>query len=956
MGIKSERINKVKELTSSVSGSSARLITNENFKLLSRAIVDIIDELDIDLINNIHINDATLDGTLNTSLGLNVNNGNFTVNAMGQMFAQGGIYTPLAHISRLRLDPDTNPAAIQAGEIRWTGSDFVGWTGSTWESFLNGGGGSSGFFPNGLEIVTVSRDFQSSDAGKRLMLSGTDISVTMPAINPFDIGDYVGIVSDGIDCAFTVENGGDLIYPLKTGDGSTSECVILMNTVLDGDQWLLPISTSFIYDNVDLKKKTALKHLYDNIRTGTGTPQQIPYYDSFSNITSDDYFIRDVDSNLYTNIFAPTRAFAFNSNAEAYFQSVEYGEIGNSIELVFDGVDDINKVVDDWNSANPSNTVNFFDIGFYTGTSIIGPETITLASGGKTGTEIGKLSSFGDLEGSGIYSYDLTNNIANGFITGDFSFFGMGLGTINGYIDMANNITSAVLVTKDMVNINVSDNINHAELFLSETGNHIKCNNNEIFIDSLAVGWSINNNSVYLPTTTPNIGDILLVSTQAGSDTYLDWSNGGISGNTLGKGEIAFGHEVTGAITSSNRLTWNDTHGNFFVGLNNINNFVIDNDYNFIKCSTGDLGSFNVSDTTNDSSSLVVLPTQHYVAMGSISATASLYDNNIALYVENNNKCIRAHGLSKPVQSSVNFTGSGLNDITIISELYFIENNFNNDFTVQVVGENGQRIVVDSNTGILVGDTVVGQTTGTTGVVYSIDVNTITLHDIVGSGFSTTEVITSALWTTSTNSASSIGDLYSITYRGNSAVGVMGATSYGFAGIYIGFNSPIGHTINDQWDWSYTVEYGNFLHFNSLNTGMLQIGDVDNLYDNATVISIKPSTGYIKINGGQIKKITNVISNTYTIKPSDYYIDIQLGIIGTPVDIYLPNGLLEGTEFVISDESGIAQNYPITIHTPANNIYFNITNTDTLVLDTAGASATFHLNFSLNRFIVTSKI
>lgn len=124
-------------------------------------------------------------------------------------------------------------------------------------------GGTSTLFPNGIEFVNASRDFQSSDAGKRLMLSGTDISVTMPAINPFDIGDYVGIVSDGIDCAFNVENGGDLIYPLKTGDGSTSECVVLMNTEIEGDSWLFPISTSFKYDETDSLKKTALKYLYD---------------------------------------------------------------------------------------------------------------------------------------------------------------------------------------------------------------------------------------------------------------------------------------------------------------------------------------------------------------------------------------------------------------------------------------------------------------------------------------------------------------------------------------------------------------------------------------------------------------------------------------------------------------------------------------------------------------------
>ena len=216
MGIKSERINKVKELTSSVSGSSARLITNENFKLLSRAIVDIIDELDIDLINNIHINDATLDGTLNTSLGLNVNNGNFTVNAMGQMFAQGGIYTPLAHISRLRLDPDTNPAAIQAGEIRWTGSDFVGWTGSTWESFLNGGGGSSGF----------SLDITGATIGQVVKFDGTNAIWSNDSITggtPTEIVyiDNAGVgTSDALATRDSVTNETYIGYRTSGGDFS----------------------------------------------------------------------------------------------------------------------------------------------------------------------------------------------------------------------------------------------------------------------------------------------------------------------------------------------------------------------------------------------------------------------------------------------------------------------------------------------------------------------------------------------------------------------------------------------------------------------------------------------------------------------------------------------------------------------------------------------------------------
>jgi hypothetical protein len=149
MGIKSETINKIKELTASVSGSSARLITNTNFKLLSQALVDIIDELDIDTSNSVSITNAVLSGTLYSALGIDVNGGKFTVNGMGQVFAQGGIYTPLAHISRLRLDPDPTTVAIQAGEIRWSGSDFLGWNGATWESFTGGNYGP------GVNAVTI---------------------------------------------------------------------------------------------------------------------------------------------------------------------------------------------------------------------------------------------------------------------------------------------------------------------------------------------------------------------------------------------------------------------------------------------------------------------------------------------------------------------------------------------------------------------------------------------------------------------------------------------------------------------------------------------------------------------------------------------------------------------------------------------------------------------------------
>ena len=85
--------------------------------------------------------------------------------------------------------------------------------------------------------------------------------------NPFAVGDYVGIINNGTNISFTTEYGGEPIFPLKTGDGSTSECVVLINTEVWGGSLLFPVSTSFKYDNTDSKKKTALRYMMDKVES-----------------------------------------------------------------------------------------------------------------------------------------------------------------------------------------------------------------------------------------------------------------------------------------------------------------------------------------------------------------------------------------------------------------------------------------------------------------------------------------------------------------------------------------------------------------------------------------------------------------------------------------------------------------------------------------------------------------
>ena len=62
------------------------------------------------------------------------------------------------------------------------------------------------------------------------------------------------------------------------------------------------------------------------------------------------------------------------------FTAVEPGVIGNDISLVFDGVDDVDTVVNAWNAANPTNTVGF--TGGPGATVITPAQTISLENGG----------------------------------------------------------------------------------------------------------------------------------------------------------------------------------------------------------------------------------------------------------------------------------------------------------------------------------------------------------------------------------------------------------------------------------------------------------------------------------------------------------------------------------------------------------------------------------------------
>ena len=117
----------------------------------------------------------------------------------------------------------------------------------------------SALFPNGLDVIEESRDFQSSDEGKLLVLF-PGANLTMPDSIVFTgLFKTIGIMRLDTTSWFEQEFGGTKIKSLTTTEFKHNEIVLCLTSVTDDDSAsrLLFSSTTII------EEQTALKYLYD---------------------------------------------------------------------------------------------------------------------------------------------------------------------------------------------------------------------------------------------------------------------------------------------------------------------------------------------------------------------------------------------------------------------------------------------------------------------------------------------------------------------------------------------------------------------------------------------------------------------------------------------------------------------------------------------------------------------
>lgn len=124
---------------------------------------------------------------------------------------------------------------------------------------INGSG--SALLPNGIKVVTESRDLQADDAGWILLLQTEDINIptvlNIPYPSPLEVNKCFALVvnnSNYLTCGYaSTPDGLTLVSPML------GENVLFTTTETGGGNYTFPVSTAAIDD------KTALRYLYDNI-------------------------------------------------------------------------------------------------------------------------------------------------------------------------------------------------------------------------------------------------------------------------------------------------------------------------------------------------------------------------------------------------------------------------------------------------------------------------------------------------------------------------------------------------------------------------------------------------------------------------------------------------------------------------------------------------------------------
>ena len=178
---------------------------------------------------------------------------------------------------------------------------------------------SSALFPNGIEFVSASRDFQASDAGKLLILSEDGVEMSMPEIFPFQDNDILYVKPSGFESKFQFKYQDNYFEGLNSGNGQPE--LLKLGAI---NQGIIILSEAALFSD-----KTALRYLYDqsqNVIPLSGTEVGKPVTGDIEVSEGIRFKTANADNNEYNGI-------TLNTGGLYLYTNQDNGAVTTSLQL-----------------------------------------------------------------------------------------------------------------------------------------------------------------------------------------------------------------------------------------------------------------------------------------------------------------------------------------------------------------------------------------------------------------------------------------------------------------------------------------------------------------------------------------------------------------------------------------------------------------------------------------------
>jgi hypothetical protein len=279
-------INRIRSITNS-SFVGVVNTSNFDFQLIAKILRKLIGQLQLED-GTINIKGATVE-ELNISEFLNVGGNNFQINDKGNVIAKS-IVSQINEVKRLQFkDFPSYPNNGRAGEIIWTGSDFLGYTGSQWKSLTQSSSATANIgiqdsdtdILSSVSTINFGKNLKVVDEGNnKVRINVKNIDTTNYFVNSNPVPETIGGIKAGKTFGKNDNNGSKykvedvlniLLYPYQqpTISGSTNiSSIVQVGTSID------QLTMSWNITNSQNIQANSIK-VYDDLSTDIANNQSI---------------------------------------------------------------------------------------------------------------------------------------------------------------------------------------------------------------------------------------------------------------------------------------------------------------------------------------------------------------------------------------------------------------------------------------------------------------------------------------------------------------------------------------------------------------------------------------------------------------------------------------------------------------------------------------------------------